>query len=115
MLGQWLPTTESQGLTLKKSWIDLGPSEKVAGLTYVALSRVCKISDLLIEPMTFERLHSLKKTSNYRYRLLEEERLNTLAQITLENFNNPLWRTKETESKIMLHLFSVENWEIPKP
>ena len=33
---------KSQGLTLKKCWIDLGPSEKVAGLTYVALSRVRK-------------------------------------------------------------------------
>ena len=32
-----------QGLTLKKTWVDLGPSEKTSGLTYVALSRVKKI------------------------------------------------------------------------
>lgn len=51
----------SQGLTLDKCWIDLGTSERVAGLTYVALSRVCKISDPIIEPVTFDRLHSLKK------------------------------------------------------
>ena len=74
---------KSQGLTLDKCWIDLGTSERVAGLTYVALSRVCKISDLVIEPVTFERLHSLKKTSNYKYRLLEEARLEKLAQDTL--------------------------------
>ena len=34
---------KSQGLTLNKAWIDLGLSEKVAGLSYVALSRVKKI------------------------------------------------------------------------
>ena len=49
----------------------------------MALSRVCKISDLVIEPVTFDRLHSLKKTSNYKYRLLEEARLARLAQDTL--------------------------------
>ena len=74
---------QSQGLTLDKCWIDLGTSERVAGLTYVALSRVCKISDLVIEPVTFDRLHSLKKTSNYKDRLLEEARLERLAQDTL--------------------------------
>lgn len=37
---------KSQGLTLKKCWIDLGTSERVAGLTYVALSRVCKFLTL---------------------------------------------------------------------
>ena len=60
---------KSQGLTLKKVWIDLGPSEKVAGLTYVALSRVQTLANLVIEPMTFDRLHSIQKTSNYKYRL----------------------------------------------
>ncbi|PFX15735.1 ATP-dependent DNA helicase PIF1 [Stylophora pistillata] len=63
---------KSQGLTLKKSWVDLGPSENVAGLAYIALSRVRKLSDLVIEPMGFERLQSIKKTSNYKFRLLEE-------------------------------------------
>ena len=74
---------KSQGLTLKKCWIDLRTSEKVAGLTTVAFSRVCKISDLVIEPVTFERLDSVKKTSYYTYRLLEEARLERLAQDTL--------------------------------
>ena len=77
---------KSQGLTLKISWIDLGPSEKVAGLTYVALSRVRRLSNLVIEPMTFDRLHSIKKTSNYKYRLVEEARLEALAKQTLHNY-----------------------------
>ena len=37
---------KSQGLTLSKAWIDLGTTEKVAGLAYVALSRVRKLDDL---------------------------------------------------------------------
>ena len=46
---------KSQGLTLRKAWIDLGPSEKAVGLAYVALSRVRKLEDLVIEPMSLER------------------------------------------------------------
>lgn len=42
-------------------------------------------SPTLIEPLTFERLHALKKTSNHKYRLLEESRLEQLAQHTLQN------------------------------
>ena len=58
---------KAQGLTLNDVWVDLGPSEKAAGLTYVALTRVRTISNLVIEPMSYERLGSLKKTSNYKY------------------------------------------------
>ena len=39
---------KSQGLTLDNAWIDLGSSEICAGLTYVAISRVQKLEDLLI-------------------------------------------------------------------
>ena len=31
---------KSQGLTLPKSWIDIGKSERTAGVSYVAISRV---------------------------------------------------------------------------
>ena len=67
----------------------------------MALSRVCKICDLVIEPVTFDRLHSLKKTSNYKYRLLEEprlERLERLAQDTL--------RKHSEKNKVAYILFS---------
>lgn len=76
----------SQGLTFKFCWIDPGPSEKAAGLTYVTLSRVPWLSNLVIEPMSFDRLHSVKKTSNYKYRLVEEARLEALAKQIVTNY-----------------------------
>ena len=72
--------TKSQGLTLNKAWIDLSLSGKVAGLAYVALSIVKIINDLVIEPMTFERLKSITKFSNFKYRLKEEMRLTNTAE-----------------------------------
>lgn len=75
-----------QGLTLTKAWIDLGTSEKVAGLTYVALSRVRRITDLVIEPMTLERLQAVKNLSNLQFRLKEEQRLDSLAKQTLNRY-----------------------------
>ena len=97
------------GFTLDKCWIDLGTSERVAGLTYVALSRVCKISDPVIEPVTFDRLHSLKKTSNYKYRLLEEARLERLAQDTLRKHSE-----KKKVAYILFSYLTVENGKLPK-
>ena len=76
---------KSQGLTLKKAWVDLGPSEKSSGMTYVALSRVKKLEDLMVEPMTLDRLQAPKKMCNLNYRLKEEERLDGLAQDTLDS------------------------------
>lgn len=77
---------KSQGLTLKKAWIDLGTSEKTSGVTYVALSRVKKLEDLIVEPMTLERLEASKKSSNLKFRLEEEKRLDTLANETLNSY-----------------------------
>ena len=74
-----------QGLTLTKAWIDLGSSERTPGITYVALSRVKKIQDLLIEPMTLERLQAVKKSTNFKFRLEEENRLDMLANETLNS------------------------------
>ena len=69
-------------LILKDIWIDLGLDEKAAGLTYVALTRVRAISDLM-ESMSYNRLESIKKTSNPKYRVLKEIRLNQLYQTTI--------------------------------
>lgn len=51
---------KAQGLTLNDVWIELGPSERAARLTYT-LTRFCEIFNLVIEPVTFEGLKSLKK------------------------------------------------------
>ena len=78
---------KSQGLTLKKAWVDLGTSERTVGMTYVALSRVKKLEDLIVEPMTLERLQASKKSTDLKYRLQEEERLNTIAKKTMNRTN----------------------------
>ena len=70
---------KSQGLTLPQAWIDIGATERTAGISYVAISRVKALSSCIIEPMTFERLTSLKRSANLKYRLQEENRLKELS------------------------------------
>ena len=77
---------KSQGLTLPKAWIDIGKSERTAGVSYVAISRVKSLASCVIEPMTYERLTSLKSSVNLQYRLEEENRLDQLAQATSSAF-----------------------------
>lgn len=79
---------KSQGLTLPKAWIDIGKSERTAGVSYVAISRVKTLSSLVIEPMTFQRLSSLKSSANLQFRLDEEARLDHMAQLTYRRFCN---------------------------
>ena len=77
---------KSQGLTLPKAWIDIGKSERTAGVSYVAISRVKTLASCVIEPMTYERLTSLKSSANLQYRLEEENRLDHLAHDTTSAF-----------------------------
>ncbi|CAB3986136.1 ATP-dependent DNA helicase PIF1 [Paramuricea clavata] len=51
---------KSQELTLPKAWIDIGKSEGTAGDSYVAISKVKSLASCVMEPMTYERLTSLK-------------------------------------------------------
>ena len=78
---------KSQGLTMTKAWIDIGRSERTSAVSYVAISRVKTISSCVIEPMTFERLTSLKSSTALQFRLDEEQRLDRLAKLTYYNFN----------------------------
>ncbi|XP_068744365.1 ATP-dependent DNA helicase PIF1-like [Montipora capricornis] len=73
---------KSQGLTLSNAWIDIGKTGKTAGISYVAISRVRTLSSCVIEPMTFERLTSLKKSKHLQFRDEEEKRLDELAKHT---------------------------------
>jgi len=77
---------KSQGLTLKKAWVDLGKSENIKGMTYVALSRVRNLSDLVVEPMTLERLQAPKKSPNLHSRIMDEQQLNKISQTTVSTF-----------------------------
>ena len=69
---------KSQGLTLSKAQIDVGMTEKIAALAYVALSRVKRLTYLLLEPMPYERLSSVRKSTNYQLRINEESRLDEM-------------------------------------
>lgn len=76
---------KSQGLTLTNAWIDTGKNERTPGIFYFAISRVKTLSSRIIEPMTFERLTSLKKSPCFQHRLQEESRLDKLAALLVEN------------------------------
>ena len=54
---------KSQALTLPSVIIDIGAKERVAGLAYVTISRGGKLSDLMIESATLDRLNAVKKNS----------------------------------------------------
>ena len=81
---------KSQGLTLPKTWVDIGKSEQTLGITYVGLSRVKQLSSLIVEPMSFDRLTSIKKLNALKYRQQEEERLNQLFEITKKLFKKQI-------------------------
>lgn len=81
----WAMIHKSQGLTSPKAWINIGRTEKTAGISYVAISRVRALSACIIEPMTFERLTSLKKSVNLKLRLEEENRLEKPYERTAQN------------------------------
>lgn len=61
--------------------IDLGPSEKETKLTYVALSRISNISDLILEPTTLDKLNLVKLRRNFYYRCKKEARLKILQTL----------------------------------
>ena len=58
-------------MTLTNAIIDIGVKKSIAGLAYVAILRVGKLSDFIIEPTTLDRLNAVKKTKNFQYRLDE--------------------------------------------
>ena len=66
---------KSQGLTLDKAVIDNGNEEFAAGLSFVAISRVRKINDILLKPFDFKRLKQIQKCKRMEERVEEEQRL----------------------------------------
>ena len=54
---------KAQGLTLSKLCVDIGRKEFSAGLTFVAISRVRRLTDFLLNPpFPFQRLKNLSKS-----------------------------------------------------
>ena len=73
---------KSHGQTLDKVVIDLGLKEACTGRTFVCLSRAKRLVDLMVEPMSFDRIGNLGNSSTMKARLQEEVRLVELAQGT---------------------------------
>ncbi|EXX54639.1 ATP-dependent DNA helicase PIF1-like [Rhizophagus irregularis DAOM 181602=DAOM 197198] len=69
---------KSQSLTLQKAIIDLGDKEFIAGLSFVVISRVRTLKDILFKPFNFERLQRIKECKRLQERLDEEKRLNSI-------------------------------------
>ena len=77
----WAVTVhKSQGLTLPKAKIDLEEREYAAGLSFVAVSRVCALKDLIFRPFSLERLQRIKKCKRLQDRKNEEKRLSFLIK-----------------------------------
>ena len=70
---------KSQGRTLEKAAIDLGSKEACTGLTFVRLSRAKRLADLMVEPISFDRICKLGNSDTMKARLREEVRLVDLA------------------------------------
>ena len=77
---------KSQGQTLQKAVIHLGKSEVSSGLTFVAVSRLRKLEDGLFEPMSYDRLKSIRRSKRFEERLQEEERLTELFHATHSSY-----------------------------
>ena len=73
----WAVTiNKSQGMNLDKAVVDVGKKEFSTGLTFVACSRVRRLSGLLfVPPFPFQRLSGLSKSQRLKERLQEDERL----------------------------------------
>ncbi|CAG8615871.1 14657_t:CDS:2 [Cetraspora pellucida] len=72
----WVITTHKlQGLTLPKAVIDIGKKEFTAGLSFVAISCICSLQDILLSPFTFEKLLYIKNCKRMQECLAKESRL----------------------------------------
>ena len=69
---------KSQGLTIAKAKIDLGNKEFAAGLSFIAVSRVCLLSDIYFKHFSLDRLERIKQSKRLQERKAEETRLLTM-------------------------------------
>ncbi|GBB89438.1 hypothetical protein RclHR1_16110002 [Rhizophagus clarus] len=51
---------KSQGLILPKAVIDLGNKEYAASLSFIAVSRISALKNILFKPFSFERLQQIR-------------------------------------------------------
>ncbi|CAG8800536.1 653_t:CDS:1, partial [Cetraspora pellucida] len=79
LLAKIITIYKSQDLTLLQTVLDIGNKEFAIGLTFVAISRVRALSDLLFNStFTYSKLQKLGKSTRLQQRLVEEQRLLSL-------------------------------------
>ena len=66
---------QEPGTHVTKAVIDIGSREFTSSLSFVAVSRVHSIEDLLFKPFNFERLQRIKDCKRLGERKDEEEKL----------------------------------------
>ena len=79
---------KSQGQTLPQVVVDSGTSEKAVGISFAAVSRVRSLQNLVLQPVSFQRLQALGKSKQVQERLREEERLRNLAEVTAHQYEH---------------------------
>ena len=72
---------KSQGQTLPQVVVDVCTAEKAAGISFVAISSMRSLQNLVLQPMSFQRLQAIGKSKQLQERLREEERLRNLAEV----------------------------------
>ena len=70
---------KSQGLTLDKAVVDVGHSERSAGLSFVAMSRVRSLDHLRLAPFAKDRLTKIAGNKNVQKRKQADARLLRMA------------------------------------
>ena len=91
---------KAQGLTLDKVVIDVGKKEFSCGLTFVACSRVRRLTDMLFDPpFPFERVANLARSQRLQERLLEDTRLQLMEATS---FSSNSYLTIPSTSELQL-------------
>jgi len=72
---------KSQGLILPKAVIDLGKKEFAAGLSFVSISRVRSLDDILFKHFSFNRLEHIRNCKRLKERIAEEIRLREMTKV----------------------------------
>ena len=70
---------KSQGLTLEKAVVDIGHSDRSAGLSFVAMSRVRALADLRLMPFSKDRLTKIATNKNVQKRKEMDARLCSMS------------------------------------
>lgn len=90
LLAWALTIHKCQGMTLNKAVVDIGAQEYTIGSSYVALSRVRNLKDLiLVNVYTKTRINNISKDNEMlKERQKEDEKLNKLFTQTLKKLKN---------------------------